>query len=204
MYRPNRIGPHPLAAMGHTVFSITGAQLATDAGVLTGDVQFRVNGAVAPVSVSAENWRVSSNLSMVTVEGVAVGVKITGPSLTDDEEYLVSYGGALSCGVDSGVIGALPVLGRISGAGLETGSLGSFAAVPAQAFMNNGGFLSVSANGTVVLGDFAQSGIDSTDEIFFGFFLMNPGSGTQIFKSMHGSFSLHRYEYDLSPFDPDR
>jgi len=206
MYRPNRIGPHPLVTLEAGVRPLTSIN-ETPFGTTVG---FQATEAVAAISRRADNIIYTAQLDVAAVSLGSVVVKIVGSQLFDTEQYLISYSGSLrGFTTDEGLM-INPIIGRTSANGTATGVLQEYALLPGNAYGGNrtsgaetAGFV-VSCNGSVIEGDFSDIGTFLENDIAFGFMISNGGATTAGINDLRLSLSIHRYEFDLQSFDPNR
>ena len=62
----------------------------------------------------------------------------------------------------------------------------------------------VSVNMEMIMGDWTPVPANDGNDLFFGFWFTNGGAAPGSVDSFWLSASIHRYEGDLSPWDPNR
>ncbi len=206
MYRPDRIGPNPFATLDSPSFDKFGLNTATFGTT----IEWQSSIGAPNESFKAQSVHFSQIISLPSDEGGAYGVKVLGTSLFDGDEYLLSVAGSMvGFSNDEGVT-IKPIIGRTELNGGAGGTLSQWAFVPELTSghgRTSGTEVSAvfsSCNHTMVIGDFEPSGDPLENDIFFGFWFANGGSGPAEVTKAHGSFSIHRYISDLKPFDPNR
>lgn len=208
MYRPSRIGPYSLVTLESDIVTVAAASV-EGAVVLNASLGAFAQKAVPNVATAAETIRGDGAISIPANSNVAIGVKVSGGQLWSGGEYILSYGGACRCLVSDTDVTVSPVVGRADVNGLSAFELPQAALVPSlteHSILEQPGAMSqeVSANGSVILGDWAPEGAFLENELFFGFLFMNSGADPSTISELWQSTSVHRYEGDLHPFDPNR
>ncbi len=210
MYRPNRIGPHVLMPSESQPFSIDNATF--ERGTLQTGIFPLANfsRAVANVSTFTETWQFDDDLVLLTDQQAVMAVKVGAGELMADGEYILSYGGSFVGFTAEEGIAVLPILGRIATQGVFFTSLTEYMYPPGddtgQTGTSGTDVVAVysNANGSVIMGDWRPENVVLTNDMAFGFHIMNGSSGTVTLTNVRASMSIHRYEYDLHAFDPNR
>lgn len=209
MYRPNRVGPWPLVNLNDEATSISGF---TDGPMNVPAIRFHCPSASTPDEFHSESVVFNPNATLLAESAVAWGVKIVGTPRFTGREYLVSYSGGVAFGTESDGVIARPIIGRTEGSGLSQGDMLMYAFPPPVDLLHHrtGGAeiaaVSCHMNGTVVMGDFKGDGVSTleADDLFAGFYLQNFGPSSATLRDMRLTTAIHRYETDLTPFDPNR
>ncbi len=203
MYRLNRIGPWPLVSLETAPNVVGGAAIPT---VPLTEVGYFTIEPVARVGLSVRTYVIDA-ITIPADEGVAIGTKITGQAIFETNQYLASYGGSYVFGSADIGVAVSAVFGRVDLAGQTDGTLGQYALVPVASVNSasaNGDVDSGSANGQIVIGDFADEGTRRGLEMFFGFFIQNHAGSAATINRIRITVSMQRYEEDLRSFDPNR
>ncbi len=210
MYRPNRIGPHSLMPSESRPFAIDNATV--ERGSLATGIFPLANfsRAVANISTMAETWQLDDTLLLAPDEQTVLAVKIGAGELMNDGEYVLSYGGAFVGFSEDEGIGVLPILGRIATQGVFFTSLTEYMYPPGEdnsQSPTSGTTVAPiysNANGSVIMGDWRPENVVLTNDVAFGFHIINGSGGAATIENLRCSMSIHRYEYDLHAFDPNR
>lgn len=206
MYRPNRIGPMPLADIEQVPFVQTGAKLNGAESILSVATMV-VADAVAPEDASARSWVMTDTWTLSAARGVCVGVKVSGSELFLGGEYIFSFGGSImfTTGAETECV-AMPMIGRVDTDGLDVATMNQWALMPSVPSMPKAfdvGIVSAAMNGSVLYGDFGGAGASLTKELFAGFWLMNH-AGNATIADLKMSVSAHRFTKDLDAYDSSR
>lgn len=208
MYRPNRIGPWMLGQTEVPPVGVGGGTLGGAAAALP-ICGSHVTSGIANRATKGDTTQVTTALTLAAGEGVALGGIIAGDELVDDGEYIISCAGQWT-GIVEDDMAVHAVLGRRnSGAGIDQ-DLDTYVIIPdmsvhSQDVGNNEHYWSVGINTSVISGEWRNlSKVQSLDDFFFGFWIVNYGADPGVGRDIIQSWSVHRYEFDLNPFDPNR
>lgn len=208
MYRQDRIGPWPLITLSSPNFDA--ADPTTNS--IDNAVTTQVNNAVANEALMSESMRFDL-LSVPFGQQCAVGVKILGNRIFEQDEYLIAVAGAVAFATDHEGLIVHPVIGRQNTNGAVATTMSIFSLVPAVNThhpRSSGAEFSayqVSCNMELVIGDWEPLDPDPPEEneIFFGFWFQNKDPNTDVtLENVWVTCSIHRYLEDLKPFDPNR
>lgn len=206
MYRPNRIGPWPLVTFdaGPHVQASLGST-----APLSGNPVGEVSKPGGNLATMAEHWRFSASISIPAGNGVSFGVKISGVPLFDEGEYILEYGGSLVGFSSEEGIAVRALVGRFDDGAVEVSTISRYAIAPSsfshiRASGAETSSLVADCNGEVIMGDWLPIGEEFEGGIYFGWWIMNGSTSPAEIGDLQGSVSIHRYEGDLRPFDPNR
>lgn len=206
MYRPNRIGPWPLVSVV-TGPHVRGNLVSND---LSGAPQAHFSKTGANEATMSVHWKFNAALTIGALQGVAIGAKVVGPTFYDEGQFILSYAGALIGFSDDEGLGIRGIIGQTADVGELDSALNQYSFVPTGAYLHErtsgaeNAPVTIDANGSVVLGDWAPQDASFSRELFFGFFLVNGGGVEVSVNNLEISASLHVYVSDLVPFDPNR
>jgi len=209
MYRNNRIGPWPLVNLEDGPIIIAGT---TVEGAVQGlpTVGYVTDANAPNISHAAKTYEIDAGVQISADSGIAIGTKVVGSELAENAtngEYLFALGGAMRFGSADIGMAVEAVVGRVATGGLTQGFLAEYALVPmlqSHVVSANGEAVFGSVNMQMVLGDWSPTGIIGEEELFGGFWITNHGASPANITRIVASVSLHRYEFDLHPFDPNR
>lgn len=206
MYRPDRIGPWMLSTLEAAAFQSGSIPTVT----LTSTVRGEASQGAPNESTMAESWFFTEDQVLPEGEGGAFGVKCLGSQLFDEGEYLLSYAGSFVGSSSDEAVAVVPIIGRFNTPGVTGSTMTNWCILPSQTsnLVPSAGAsqapLEVTCNGSVVMGDWTPTGTFGANDLFFGFFMMNPGAQAAAISNIYASMSIHRYEGDLHPWDPNR
>lgn len=207
MYRPNRIGPFPLLNLESGPVQVTKVLAEAADGSISG-IHCYASAAAALQSISARTLYCTEDWDLPATEGLALGVKVIGSQLrSQDEGYIYGVSGSIIGNCNVSELGLIPVIGRVSTNGLQTGfTITRYQIIPFDQLQSTGAnrVFSSSFNTELISGDFTPTGSYDAEEVFCGYWMMNPTAGAAAMENVRVSISLHRYEYDMRPFDPNR
>jgi len=210
MYRPDRIGPWPLVNLDDDVNEVNAWP--PDALMSLKSVFYAVGEPTPPEQFHSETWFFSLPQEVRAESAIAFGIKITGRPLHPSKEYMLSYAGGVAFGTSSDSLVVRPIVGRTEDTGFSSGVLEKYAFVtPTElSHQRTSGAeiapITCHMNGTCVMGDFkaaSEEGLASGD-LFAGFYFQNFGATDASLLHVRLTTSIHRYESDLTPFDPNR
>lgn len=212
MYRPNRVGPFGLVTLESEPF-VTDEATRFGTSNLNAVPLVNVRDSTPNRETDSVTWVYTDDLNLGTTDHGGFGVKIVGDRVFDENEYILSYSGSFRGFSSAESVSVKAVVGRASSIGIIQFSLFQFAYVPMMHYSHirtQGAELSqisCECNGSVILGNWRPELAELEDpaELFFGFVMANGDSvGEAVFSNVQASMSIHRYESDLRPFDPNR
>ncbi len=205
MYRPDRIGPFPLATLESTPHILS----AINQDVIKVQPTIEVIG-VPNLATKATAVFFDSNATVNAGNQGAFGISVNGNTLHKAGEYIVAVSGTFLGWSAAEGLSVQGILGRLSASGPGVRTMSQWIHVPEMSseFSRTStaevSAIKSSVNTEIVMGDFAPNATESDLDLCFGFALFNVGTGVATVQSIHASLSIHRYVEDLHTFDPNR
>ena len=208
MYRPNRVGPHGLMDLNSVLRDLGDGEY--EDGLMTTVPRGLSDKNEGNIATNAKQFRSQFDIAANALSHGAIGVKLVGTDLFEGRQYLLEYAGNFSAFTIGESISVRPIIGRIGVEGNSNFSVSQpwFPPMGTSQHIATSGVarspIVASCQGTVVMGDWEPSGNIDVRTIFGGWCISNGENQTINVEHMWCSFSLHRYEGDLTPFDPNR
>lgn len=212
MYRPNRIGPHPVLAPGlaslvwptdwNTNFN------GPDSDLAVAEIHPQVRSVTVRDNFDQFNLvQADLGATIAAEKKMSFGVALNG-AFEASEPMLVSCAMSvvMTCGTQDCALAAW--FGRADGASLsvtrtsQQNDVSNPIYLPADHFRENE-LLHLDYNGSVIVEDHAGDYSDD-NPLLFGFSLHNHSGVASTVKGLHFNLSAHRYVSDLNIFDPNR
>ena len=212
MYRPNRIGPWPLAAIdsGEVDFGILAAASAE------GTFEPYVPDAVIRDKTASRQFTARTVATMGVGTRTSVGVAVNGANPVVDDGlamstgFLVCVSGHMNYEVQagSGPVHVFAAVGRSDDAtldafGTDDNPCANYWYCPAHVFNIDADHGGISLNTAIAVGNWDGAVTPSSNPLIFGFGVVNRSAGNMQVR-MYGSMHVHKYSSDLDLFDPTR
>lgn len=204
-YRPNRIGPWPLADIDAALVSVADTTLEAGLATIASPPEVYMVGSSVATEYRAESFLVSGSLGVTAGNGIGIGVRIAGTALQNARNYIVSMAGSIVFHSSQIYCHAVPIFGRAADVTDGIISLSNHWIPPFNASWSNIAAASSFAcvNHQMVVGDFVPSGTEGANPLVAGWYFRNGGGSTAEVTHIRAMISLQRYLSDIPVFEPN-
>lgn len=209
MFRPDRIGDHPLVAIDTTIFDF-----GTIGAFTSVEGQYEPLLSDTTVRSQTASLQFKGDTGSITTDRVtAIAVAVNGENpvgdIPDNPGFLLNVSGCVSARILTGTPGRPQLTACLGRANSDTLILFSAGNNPSAAYQNIPGdvmatdeYVQLSFNKTLVVGPYNAAVTYNPDPLMLGFNLTGRG-GTGTYR-IEGSLSVYKYTTDILTFDPTR